>query len=335
MSSSNSSDESYLAAVYAALAVQSNRYFSIIVMLFGVIGCCLNIVVFVQRALRTSPCTRFFLTSSIAGMVSLLSGLMGRLVAGWGVDPAGRHTWLCKFRTLVNASSRCAAIWLIVLAAIDRWLCSCSNVGRRQMSSMKNANRSIALIVFLAMLGHIAQTVCYEPFQLAPMPQRCYGSTPACRVFDDLFYAFVTVLIPCCLMLIFGAMTIKNIQYSRRAIIPTGIPMIMMQQRSIPPNQRVKIATKNERNLTKMLFVQVFFVALLTLLNAGQSLYATYTYGTRKSQLQTNRDQFLYNLALLLSYSAIGIPFYVYTLTGSVFRSTLIQLFKEKFQCFS
>ena len=58
---------------------------------------------------------------------------MGRLVAGSGVDPVGRQTWLRKFRTAVNATSRCSAIWLIVLAAVDRWLCSCWDVPRRQI----------------------------------------------------------------------------------------------------------------------------------------------------------------------------------------------------------
>ena len=201
-------------------------------------------------------------------------------------------------------------------------------------SSMKNASRSIALTLFLTALGHIAQTVCYEPFQLAPMSQRCYGSTSACRLFDDLFYAFVAVLIPCFLMLVFGALTIKNIRQSRRAIIPTVKPILTASQRSSQPIGRIKITTKNERNLTKMLFVQVFLIVLLTLLNACQSLYSTYTYGTKKSQLQTNRDQFLYNLALLLSYSAIGLPFYVRTLTSSVFRSTLVQLGKENVRCY-
>jgi len=331
----SSSSDVQLTAVFASLAVQINRYFSLIVFIFAVIGSCLNTLVFGHRALRSSPCSRFFLASSAAAIPSLLSGLIGRIVAGWAADPASRSIWLCKFRTLVNETSQCAAIWLIALASIDRWLVSSPNVTHRQMSSVRNATRSIVLTLLLSGLSHIPHTICYEPFQLPPIPLHCYGATSACRLFDDLFYASIVVLLPCSLMLVFGCMTIKNIHQSRRATRPNNIQMsIGNQQTKNLPNAQLKTKMKNERNLTKMLLIQVFILILFTLPQACNSLYATITYGRDKSVLQKAFDQFFYNLTLLLSYMAVGLPFYMYTLTGSVFRSTLMQLFQGTLRIF-
>jgi hypothetical protein len=167
------------------------------------------------------------------------------------------------------------------------------------------------------------------------MPQRCYGASSACRLFDGIFYASIVVVFPCFLMLVFGCMTINNIHQSRRAIRPNDIPMsITNQQTKNLSTAQLKIKMKNERNLTKMLLIQVFILILFTLPQACNSLYATITYGRNKSVLQKAFDQFFYNLTLLLSYMAVGLPFYMYTLTGSVFRSTLMQLFQGTLRIF-
>ncbi len=60
-----------------------DRYFSIFIFIFGILGNLLNCLVLSQRPLRTNPCSFLFLISSIASLISILSGLTTRMLAGY------------------------------------------------------------------------------------------------------------------------------------------------------------------------------------------------------------------------------------------------------------
>jgi hypothetical protein len=83
-----------------------NRYFSIFIFLFGTIGNILNILVLSQRPIRINPCSLFFLISSIANLIAILSGLTTRMLSGWALDLTNTVDWLCKFRAFILFVSR-------------------------------------------------------------------------------------------------------------------------------------------------------------------------------------------------------------------------------------
>jgi hypothetical protein len=85
---------------------QLNRYFSIFIFLFGIIGNLLNMLVLSQRTLRSNPCASLFLVSSMASLVAILSGLVTRITSGWVVDLTNTITWLCELRTFIVSVSR-------------------------------------------------------------------------------------------------------------------------------------------------------------------------------------------------------------------------------------
>jgi hypothetical protein len=86
-----------------------------------------------------------------------------------------------------------------------------------------------------------------------------------------------------------------------------------------------------------MLFVQVILLALFTLPLAIQKFYATLTTNITKSALRSTIEDFIYQIALICTYFAAGMPFYVNTLTGgSVFRKamfTLKEMIIRKIMC--
>ena len=97
-----------------------------------------------------------------------------------------------------------------MVATIDRWMSSSRNVHRRQLSTLKNAQRSIILIIILSILIYISIFYCYGA-NLINAPLKCYGKTDICRLSNDLIYAYITIIIPIIIMIIFGVMTIINI----------------------------------------------------------------------------------------------------------------------------
>jgi hypothetical protein len=72
------------------VASKIDQYFASFIFIFGVVGNCLNILVLSQLNLRSNLCAWLFLMSSIADLISILFGLVTRIMARWPTDPAGQ-----------------------------------------------------------------------------------------------------------------------------------------------------------------------------------------------------------------------------------------------------
>ncbi|CAF1503080.1 unnamed protein product [Adineta steineri] len=310
------------------VSAQINQYLSIFIFLFGTVGNILNILVLSQRSFRSNSCATLFLGSSIANFIAIITGLTTRMLSGWAVDLTNTNRVLCKLRAFVLNVARPVALWLILLAGIDRWLLSSPNIRYRQMSSLKNAQRSIIITLILSILLFSHIIYCYEP-NLINAPLKCYGVTITCRLATDLSLMFMTIFFPLLFMLIFGLMTINNVRYSRNRTRPGDISMITMQgppstSRTTEQQQRNKI----DDQLLMMLLVQVLLLFIFALPLGVQKLYSTITTNRVSSQAQVAIDNFAYNFVLLLNFIANGMPFYIYTLVGgNVFRKELQKMF--------
>lgn len=311
-----------------SLSPQLNRYLSIGILLFGSIGNILNCITLTQRGLRSNPCAVLFLASSIASLITLISGVAVRLLAGWSLDLTDTIGWLCKFRIFVLFSSRTMASWFIMLATFDRWLSSSVSATRRQMSTLKNAQRGILLIILLASLAYAQIFYCYEA-NLTNAPLKCYGRTIWCRLLIDSEFTSISILLPSILMFFFGFQTVLTIrQNSRRRIQPFTITVTV--QVSKIGTQKARRSKKTDHYLFVMLCVQVVLLTLFSLPQAIQNLYANATRNETKSPLHIAINNFVFNLFLLLTYVTNGMPFYIYTLTGgSVFRKALMNALRQ------
>ncbi|CAF3975676.1 unnamed protein product [Rotaria sp. Silwood1] len=142
---------------------------------------------------------------------------------------------------------------------------------------------------------------CYQA-NLTQTPLKCYGKTEICRMITDFSYAVITIVIPIIVMIIFGLLTISNVQNSYRRICITTIAQLSKSGKN--QSQRCK---KTDYSLLLMLLVQ-----------------------TIKSSLQNAIEYLAFNLLLLLTYFSRGMPFYIYTLCGEkIFRQTINNIFKR------
>ncbi|CAF3069330.1 unnamed protein product [Rotaria sp. Silwood2] len=311
----------------SVISAHLNRYLSIAILLFGVVGNLLNCLALSQRTLRSNPCALLFLASSIASLITLISGVTVRLLAGWTIDLTDTVGWLCKFRIFVLFSSRTAASWLIAMATIDRWLSSSIDVRLRHISSIKNAQRGIIIIICISSLVYAQIFYCYEA-NLIDSPLKCYGKTKWCRILIDLEFASISVIIPSLLMFIFGLMTVLRIrQTSLRQIQPIIVTTL---HQSTNRNQRSQPLRKTDHYLLVMLLIQVLLLTLFSLPQAIGNLYSNITLNQIRSPLNIAINHFIFNLFILLTYVTNGMPFYIYTLTGgTVFRRALLKTIRE------
>jgi hypothetical protein len=321
--SSNSTTASIIVTLNS-ISPHLNRYLSICILLFGGIGSILNCIALSQRRLRTNPCASLFLASSAASLITLISGVAVRLLAGWSLDLTDTVHWLCKLRIFVLFTSRTIASWLITLATFDRWLSSSVDALLRQKSTLKNAQRGMIGVTCLACLAYAQIFYCYEA-NLTNAPLKCYGKTVWCRLLIDSEFTSISILLPSLVMLFFGLKTILTLHRSSlRRIQPvtgsTGTQTASNGRRS----------KKTDHYLFVMLIVQVILLTLFSLPQAIQNLHANITRNETKSAVFIAVNNFVFNLFLLLTYVTNGMPFYIYTLTGGpVFRTALVNALQE------
>jgi hypothetical protein len=308
--------------------VQLNLYFSTFIFFFGIIGNILNILVLTQRTLRSNSCIFLFLISSIANLISILFGLIPRILSSYQLDLTETNDILCKLRAFIVFTSRTIALWLIVLATIDRWMTSSINIHCRKLSSLKNAQKGSLIIISISILCFSQMLYCYKA-NLLNTPLICYGKTGYCRILTDITYTYFTILLPVILMTIFGLMTISNIRETRMCMKPRKVfsDRHVNKEVLVFLNQQRQRWKKIERYLRRMLLLQIILLILLTLPQAIHKLYCTITLNEDKTSLEYDIDRFLYKFALLLPYLQSALPFYIYTLAGgTVFREALQRL---------
>ncbi|CAF4173331.1 unnamed protein product [Adineta steineri] len=300
---------------------QLNRYFSIIIFAFGTIGNILNILVLAEKTFRSNSCALLFLVSSMANLVTILSGLIPRMLSGWITDLTNTISWLCKSRLFLLWTVRTIALWIIVLAAIDRWLLTSTHIHRRQFSTLRNAYHGIIMAFIFSIILNVELFYCYEA-NVINAPSKCYGRTDTCRLITDFSYAFLTNIIPIFFMLVFGIKTILNVRHTRKRLRPenTSTTPIVNQ-----PNRTKKI----DRYMLVSLLTQVIILSIFLLPSAILKVYSTLTIHYNKSPLQNAIENFIFNIGVLFSYIGSGSTFYIFTLCGGkLYRDAVRNLMK-------
>ena len=325
----SSGDDVNLIAAWNNASDLLNRYLPIFIYAFGIAGNFLNVLVLSQRPLRSNPSATFFIISSIAGLIAIVSGLTSRMMAGYAVDLTNTVKWICLVRNFILYSARTVALWMIVLATLDRWFSSSTNANLRKISNMKNAQRGIVIVLIYTLVINTPIFFCYEA-NLTGLVRGCYAATYACRLITDLIYLFGTTIIPLLLMIIFGLLTIKNIRHTQRRVQDVGMMALSYQNNNtMPTTTGQQQRRKKDRYVLKMLFVQVTLLCLFACGHAIQKAYTSIVSYAPTPPLQSAIETFTLNLFTLLNFTASGMPFYIYTLTGgSTFRNALFDLIK-------
>ena len=151
--SSTTSDAGLIAYLQKTVS-QINFYCGILIFLFGIVGNILNILVLSRRPLRSNTCVMIFGISSITGIITILSGLISRILSNLDIDISEKIVGICKLRGFILYAFRSITFWLIVLATIDRWLISSTNADLRNLSSTKNVVRSVSFVTFISIIIH-------------------------------------------------------------------------------------------------------------------------------------------------------------------------------------
>lgn len=275
-------DKNQTVAYYVQTAALFNRFVPIPLLIFGTIGNLLNLYILSQKSLRANSCSFYFLSSTIANLVSLWCGLFTRLLSGYYIDPTGLNNVFCKFRYFITYMALALSACFLVYASIDRWASSSPNVHIRLFSRIQFAQRIVICTVFLSFLVYGQAFYCYSIQSLVG----CSCPNIVCRMFNDLLFLILFSVIPPPLMIGFGWATIRNVKKSRQQINPT----------LTENHRRNKSIKKKDRQMITMLFIQVILFSICVTPSGISKAFSIITFKQQKDAVQVTKENFFFQV---------------------------------------
>ncbi|UJR20484.1 hypothetical protein I4U23_023612 [Adineta vaga] len=306
----------HVIAILDCIAFWINRLSPIITIIFGTFGNFCNIIIFTRPALRTNPCSLYFLAGSLANLLVIYVALLTRYLAtSWAYDPSATSMIWCKTRHILVYPSLSLVLWFIVLASIDRYLSSSRNIRFRQLSTVSVAWKIILITTLLTFLSNIHVLVFARAEPINGI-STCTILPNEYLIFFNIFVPIVSCILPIILMGTFGILTILNVRLIRKRIIP---------QENNRRNERLR---SNDRQLVIMLLCQVLITTIIVapwaLINMFSAIGVTilkYTFSTMNQAIYN----FAFNVSRMLYYMNPAVSFYIYTLSGPKFRLEIKQ----------
>ncbi|CAF0951306.1 unnamed protein product [Adineta steineri] len=212
------------------------------------------------------------------------------------------------------------ASWFLGLACMDRYFCSSSNARMRRYSSVRIARIIIIVFTLTMFLIHIHVAVYNiigigrTPIPFNQVQSVCYTVSGFYTIFGIYWFFIVYAICPPVLMLVFGSLTLFNIHQRRKQILPNTSEVSNRNRE------------KTSRQMLIMLIVQCVFMTVCTTPLAIQRIYLNITSTQQKSLTQKTLDQLYSTIVIFLGFVGHSLTFYIFTLSGSVFRDEVKKL---------
>ncbi|CAF1307063.1 unnamed protein product [Adineta ricciae] len=293
---------------------------SIVNFLLGAFGLLINIYVFTRPTLRQEPCSMYFLISSCYNLFVVFVVMPVRVLSNaYNISASNYNFGICKFEYFIFYATRATSIWLILLACIDRFLHSSPQRYLRQLSSMRTAKLAITIASILVPILYSHMIAYYELYNVTDANGDVVSSCRSRKGFYSTFFGFshmvVYSLCPSFFMLTFGFLTIRNTQKCNHLV-----------RRITAENIRTR---RTNSQLLRMLTAQVLVIIIATLPFSIYQLYASFTSILVKDTLRIAQENLFARITGIMTYFAHSSSFYLYTLTGTIFRKEAKKIFRH------
>jgi hypothetical protein len=144
---------------------------------------------------------------------------------------------------------------------------------------------------------------------------QCNGQKGIYRTFIAFWTLLMYLLCPSLLMLLFGFLTLNNIRQGRQ---------VVSEVLRINKNTR-----RTDIQLRRMLAAQVLVIVISTLPFFVYGLYAVFTTNLAKNALRLTIENLTLEISSVLTYFAHSSSFYLYTLTGTLFRREFLKIIRR------
>jgi len=344
-----------------------NIYINFFYLIFGNIGNLLKIAFFLQKPVRSLPCTIYILFSTLSDFIILNNLPLLQLLihlypkyhwiqvtVDWSnyrnetillsYSVSNYDIIMCKVRIYFHMLSTDLSSQMLLFASINRF---CSSYRRKKR--LNNTHRLVvhfcdysnvyklciisSIITALLSLQHVFNFTILSPSQDC-VPQ----NHVIWAIWISSFHCFLLPI----LMIIFGILTLKNIRY----LSTFGVYFYRLQSRGRHYHQQRKhrfleicsdcsrhqnsIRYQIERQLTSMIISEIF-VTILTLLPYGTYTFYQLLHETEGQTIYyTNRTKWIILFIRATMYFEPSCGFYIYIMTLSTLRKRFLTMIMEK-----
>ncbi|CAF1465922.1 unnamed protein product [Didymodactylos carnosus] len=222
----------------------------------------------------------------------------GVLIDGFNYDLPGRFLFICKFRSYLAQISGMCTLTFIILPTIDCYL----KLTTHLTFTTKYACR---LIIGTIVFWVVQSIPTFIYFQIDTTTQKCHPKPGIFSIYHAVFLLIVFSLIPSSLLSIFASLTVYNLRKVHDRI---------------PPSRTNKRIQDVNRELTRMLFVQVGLIIFASIPFACQNIYGLITVNNIKSENRLAWEHFAHILSELLIDVYCSTDFYQHICLSPMFR---------------
>ncbi|CAF1021544.1 unnamed protein product [Adineta ricciae] len=284
-------------------------YSGFIILKLGLIGNLINL--FVLFSTRTNPCSFLLWLASIFNIITLLAGLLPRILSiGFSVDASSTSLMWCKSRWFLSYTSAFTSLTCICFASIDRYLVSSQYIQWHHRSKLKTAKLAIVIATSVIMLIHIPFIAFYHIIQVNNsngnvIYQQCFGTNTAWNSYVNYFTRpMLGSIMPGTVLAVTGWRTYLNIKL-RMLVHPGGT---------------------FQRGLTTMILLQSILIIIPVVPFSIIIIYQIATTSTSKTAYRLAQETVVFNIANIFLYISYASNFYVYFFSAKSYRKELFRL---------
>jgi hypothetical protein len=268
---------------------QLTIYCGSILLILGVVGNGINVLVFSSvRNYRTTPCTFYFLISSIYNLAYITINLISRIIAtGFGMDLTRTSTSWCKIRQFCLPFLSLISLTCSCLATIDQYFVTSQSANLRRFSNIKWSHRIVIIVMIIWFLHGISYLLFYN---ISPITATCVNTNTIFAVYVTIYLLVLLCVVPVSVTLLFGYLAYRNIHLTR----------VLAEQQA-------------DRQLVRMALIQVVLIFISAVPFGTNYIYGLITSGVSKDANRLMIESFALTIFLLLSYFyyAVCLLFYV------------------------
>ncbi|CAF0858239.1 unnamed protein product [Adineta steineri] len=278
------------------ISQQITIYVGWFLVIAGISGNGLNISIFTSvRNYRQTPCTFYFLITSIDNIIVLIVSLVSRIfIAGYHIDLTLTSTFWCKLRAYLINVLTLISFTYSCLTSIDQFLVTSRNANIRRLSNIKWAHRIMFIVIILWCLHGIPQILFYN---ISSITQTCQIVNAKYSIYASVYVLSLTCVIPIVVMIVFGYLTYRNIHLTR----------VLAEQQA-------------DHQLVRMTLIQVILVVISITPYGMNNVYGLITSSVSKDPDRTIKESFISTMFSLLAYVNYVGSCYMFMISSRRFR---------------
>jgi len=294
----------YLSIVQSMLT----RYGMSTYVAFGNLGNLLTIAIFSQSEHRRNPCSLYLLSMTICNLVCLDVGIIPIIYSLYHPDISTEYEIACKLQFYIRHTFFQMMRSYKVLACIDRYALCSSSV---RIRSFSQRSMSIRLIIIFAIFWLLAVIFFGVVRKIENGSCNIYGSVDS--LIYTIYYLIFAGILPPLLITIFSILVMRILKQLRRRVQPTG--------GNNESGSSTNTIRKRDRDLIKMVFIEVMFYVISTLPFSIYLVYNLITTNLTKTKERQQIESFInYLFQSFIMYFNTALPFYIYISTSPSFR---------------